>query len=146
MTKQPHTSFARVWYVQSILVAIAALPLELVGVEQWPLWMSYLVVLGLGWFGSAEWAAEATSDTPARDSGTYTSFLFWKIDGGWGRLGRVAYGLLIGALLWWRLPDIWYLDEAIAGFFSTWLPYHYWSPGIRGPWEWIGGWVKGLFS
>ena len=63
MTKQPHRDFAKVWYVQSILVATAALPLGYLGwVEQWPYYMSYLVCVGLGWFGSAEWAAEATSE------------------------------------------------------------------------------------
>ncbi|NIP33433.1 MAG: hypothetical protein GWN18_00735 [Thermoplasmata archaeon] len=142
MTRAPNTNFAKVWYVQSLLVLIAALPLGILGwVPEWPLYMSYLVTLGLGWFGSAEWAAEVTNDTPQSDSGTYTSFLFWKIDGRWGRVGRVLYGAAIGAVLYWRLPDIWYLDDAIWVFFQTWLPYHYWSPGIRGPWEWLGAFI-----
>lgn len=147
MTRKPAHHFAKVWYVQSALVATAALPLGLLGwVPEWPLYMSYLVVLGLGWFGSAEWSAPIVNETPAYDSGTYTSFLFWKIDGRWGRLGRVLYGIAIGLVLYWRLPDIWYLDDAIWFFFQTWLPYHYWSPGIRGPWEWLGAAIERLWK
>ena len=145
MTKKPALAFSRVWYAQAVLVAVAALPLELLGWEAWPFYMSYVVVFGLGWFGSSEWAAEVVDETPERDSGTMTSWLFWKVDGPWGRVGRVLYGIVIGLVLWWRLPDIWYLDEVVAFYFITWLPYHYWTPGIRGPWEWLGGLLEKPF-
>jgi len=139
MTRAPNWNFARVWYAQSAMVAVALLPLEYLGwVPGWAAAMTALVTLGLGWFGSAEWAAEVTNDTPQSDSGTYTSFIFYKITNRWA---RVAYGILIGLVLFWRLPDIWYFDDAIWFFFQTWLPYHYWSPGIRGPWEWLGAFI-----
>lgn len=146
--RRPAAEFSRVWYASVATVFLSALPLEAVGLHQWTEWSGLLCWFGIGWFGSAEWAAEIASKHGL--SGTKTSWIFWKIDTtdgfDWGPVGRVAYGLLIGATLWWRLTDFWYLDEALSAFFVTWLPYHYIKPGIRGPWEWIGGAVKRLFT
>jgi hypothetical protein len=129
-------------------VFASALPLEFLGFEAWPVYAGYLCLFGLGWFGSAEWAAEIAVRYGL--SGTKTSWIFWKIDTtdgfDWGLVGRVLYGVLIGATLWWRLPDMWYSDEFIAIYFSTWLPYHYIKPGIRGPWEWIASALNRLFT
>lgn len=143
VVKRPAWEFSRVWYASMATVFTAALPLGLLGwVPAWDYYMSYLVVFGLGWFGGPEWAAQVVDRTPTRDSGTKTSWIFWKLNTtsgfNWGRVGRVAYGIFIGVVLRWRLPDIWYIEDAIWFFFQTWLPYHYWAPGIRGPWEWIG--------
>lgn len=144
--RPPSPTFSKVWYVSMLNVVLASLPLEFLGVEWWPLFAGYWVMFGLGWFGSAEWVA---SDVRTGFSGTKTSWIFWKIDDSeapWRALvARVLLGLYIGFAIWWRVPEFWYLDEALSVFFITWLPYHYIKPGFRGPWEKLAAWVAGRF-
>ena len=142
--RKPATEFSRVWYANVTMVLIASLPLGLLGwVPAWDYYMSYLVVLGLGFFAGPELVANVVNKTPQADSGYQTHWVFWKLNTtkgtgfNWGRVGRVLYGVWVGVVLFWRLPDIWYIDNAIWFFFQTWLPYHFWEPGLRGPWEWL---------
>ena len=141
--KPPEKHFALVWYILSFFFVVLALPLEFLGVDWWVSFERDLAIAAFAWFLSAEWAAGGVEDGY---HGTYTSFIFWKIQsddkGWWADTIRVLLGIVIASLVYWRFPHELYLNRIFGTFFLLWLPYHYSVYGIKGPVDkffiWLG--------
>ena len=126
-TRPPEKHFGAVWYTQSLLLFICALPLEFVGVEVWPAFTAWLGIFTFGFFLGPEWAAGGVR---GGFTGTFTGWLFWKVTDRWP---RVLLGLGFGLLMIWRFPTVWHFNLIFGVPFTLWLPVHYWRRGMLGP-------------
>lgn len=140
--KPPEGHFSTVWYILSFFFIVLALPLERLGIDWWVSFERDIAIAAFSWFLAAEWAAGGVE---RGRSGTYTSFIFWKIHsndtGWWADTIRVLLGVAISGLVYWRFPHELWLNRIFGTFFLLWLPYHYSAFGVRGPVDRLAKWI-----